>query len=436
MTVQVCSAFGVDVPGFGFAPGETKVTAEAVQYDQQKLALARRQAPPGASQNEQQHQAISKSERSVRADKENPTDVATQPLIPGLGTTKSITSSLIQAFGISQTPDRAARIAAKRQRREEQLARQNAGSPLVRSSINARPMVAPLPVTEARSPVAAAQGEAASAAETYTQVPLDRPGAQSSVNGTAATPSIKMPIVPIMAAATSVRVSTVTDMPSTSLKVAIPPIERLDVPVQLPTSAVEALPATIGKHFIPNSPRSEHFPPDEKIAPSANSSQFHMSAPLESTACGFSALHSASTLRKTAIDRVIVEIPLSPGMKRPREACEWRNYVIPSRTILTNRSLPLLAMIQDDDSDFSPTSSRILKRPRVNYAQLDVPIPRFNKSSNVPGLNRDMLKRVILHPCKWGTCSALLASEWHLVKHMEVRKHVDEGILKEVREGS
>lgn len=94
-----------------------------------------------------------------------------------------------------------------------------------------------------------------------------------------------------------------------------------------------------------------------------------------------------------------------------------------------------LAIIRDDNLTLASTVSPVLKRRRIRIGVSDAPLERFNKTSALPELNRDIIKRAVPSFCRWGNCDARLASEWHLAKHVELRKHIEDGKVEEVNTG-
>jgi hypothetical protein len=79
-------------------------------------------------------------------------------------------------------------------------------------------------------------------------------------------------------------------------------------------------------------------------------------------------------------------------------------------------------------------SLRLAKKRRLNvkFAEVEAPPRRFIKTSSLAYLDRTVLQRAKPKPCKWNNCDAMLASEWHLEKHIAVRKHVKEGLKDDV----
>jgi hypothetical protein len=92
------------------------------------------------------------------------------------------------------------------------------------------------------------------------------------------------------------------------------------------------------------------------------------------------------------------------------------------------------------DAQSPPTAADIDTEPRlakkrrlnVNFAEVEAPPRRFIKTSSLAYLDRTVLQRAKPKPCKWNNCDAMLASEWHLEKHIAVRKHVKEGLKDDV----
>jgi hypothetical protein len=84
-------------------------------------------------------------------------------------------------------------------------------------------------------------------------------------------------------------------------------------------------------------------------------------------------------------------------------------------------------------TDIELESRSVKKRgPNVAFAMVEAPHPRFSKRSTLPYLDSTVLQRLKPRPCKWNGCDAMLASEWHLEKHLQLREHAREGLLDDV----